>query len=121
MSSKCPHPKRKQQRKTAKNKQRQREDDKAAKAHASKAHKRAINWYAADEEKVNGMGATKISELLKEEFDGVVPSKRTIRVPNTTAVTQETNRNYVPFKTQFRMNLEHVVSSRIDAGVYVSL
>ena len=42
-------------------------------------------------------------------------------VPNTTAETQETNRNYVPFKTQFPVNLEHVVSSRINAGVSVSL
>ena len=30
-------------------------------------------------------------------------------------------RNYGPFKTQFRMNLEHVVSSRINADVSVSL
>ena len=42
-------------------------------------------------------------------------------VPNTMAVTQETNRNYGPFKTQFRMNLKHVVSSRINAGVSMSL
>ena len=54
-SSKCPRPKLKQQRKISKNKQRQREDDKAAKAHTSKAHKRTMNWYAAEKGKVNGM------------------------------------------------------------------
>ena len=42
-------------------------------------------------------------------------------VPNKMEVTQETGRNYGPFKTQFRMNLEHVVSSRINADVSVSL
>ena len=33
-------------------------------------------------------------------------------VPNTTAVTQETDRNYGPFKTQFRKNLDLVVQDR---------
>ena len=33
-----------------------------------------MNWYAAEKEKVNGVGAAKISELVKEEFDGVGPS-----------------------------------------------
>ena len=33
-------------------------------------------------------------------------------VPNTTAVSQETDRNYGPFKTQFRKNLDLVVQDR---------
>ena len=35
-------------------------------------------------------------------------------VPNTTAVTQETDKNYGPFKTQFRTNLAHIVEARIE-------
>ena len=42
-------------------------------------------------------------------------------VPNTTAVSQETDRNYGPFKTQFRVNLEFIVQSRIDNEVSLSL
>ena len=42
-------------------------------------------------------------------------------VTNTTAVTQDTDRKYGPFKMQFRMNLDHVVSSRISTGVSISL
>ena len=42
-------------------------------------------------------------------------------VPNTTHVTQETDRNYGPFKTQFFINLERLVSERIEAGVSLSL
>ena len=42
-------------------------------------------------------------------------------VPNTTAVTQETDRNYGPFKSQFRKNLDLVVQRRIKAKVSVSL
>ena len=69
----------KQQHKTAKNKQRQREEDKAAKAHALKAHKSAMTWYAAEKEKFNGMEAANILNLAKEAFDGVGPSERTIQ------------------------------------------
>ena len=32
-------------------------------------------------------------------------------VPNTTAVSQETDRNYGPFKTQFRKNLDEVINA----------
>jgi len=42
-------------------------------------------------------------------------------VPNTTAVTQETDRNYGPFKTQFRINLIHLTDARIAAGESTSL
>ncbi|KAL7532024.1 hypothetical protein ACHAWF_009676 [Thalassiosira exigua] len=42
-------------------------------------------------------------------------------VPNTTAVSQETDRNYGPFKTQFRKNLDLIVQARIAAGISVSL
>jgi len=34
-------------------------------------------------------------------------------VPNTTAVTQETNQNYGPFKTQYCKNLDAVVDARL--------
>ena len=42
-------------------------------------------------------------------------------VPNTTAVSQETDRNYGPFKTQFRKNLALVVDERIRKKKSVSL
>ena len=42
-------------------------------------------------------------------------------VPNTTAVLQETDRNYGPFKTQFRKNLETIVDVRLAAKESVSL
>jgi len=42
-------------------------------------------------------------------------------VPNTTAVTQETDRNYGPFKTQFRKNLTLVVDERIAKKKSTSL
>ena len=42
-------------------------------------------------------------------------------VPNTTAVTQETDRNYGPFKTQFRQNLDAVVQRRVTDKVAVNL
>ena len=42
-------------------------------------------------------------------------------VPNTTAVSQETDRNYGPFKTQFRKNLDLVVSNRIANELSFSL
>ena len=42
-------------------------------------------------------------------------------VPNTTAVSQETDRNYGPFKTQFRANLEYIVQARIDNEMSLSL
>jgi hypothetical protein len=35
-------------------------------------------------------------------------------VPNTTAVMQETDRNYGPFKTQFRTNLHKLSDYRLD-------
>ena len=42
-------------------------------------------------------------------------------VPNTTAVTQETDKNYQPFKTQFRTNLAHAVKARIEKFKSTSL
>ena len=42
-------------------------------------------------------------------------------VPNTTAVTQETDRNYGPFKTQFRKNLDNVIQERIAKDKSTSL
>ena len=34
-------------------------------------------------------------------------------VPNTTAVTQETDKNYGPFKTQFTKNLKKISDAKI--------
>jgi hypothetical protein len=42
-------------------------------------------------------------------------------VPNTTAVTQETDRNYGPFKSRFRRNLGDIVDARIEQNKSVSL
>jgi len=42
-------------------------------------------------------------------------------VPNTTAVTQEIDRNYRPFKGWFRANLGEIVDARIAAKKSVSL
>ena len=42
-------------------------------------------------------------------------------VPNTTAVTQETDQKYGPFKTQFRKNIEKVVQERISQEKLTSL
>ena len=41
--------------------------------------------------------------------------------PNTTHVTQETDKNYGPFKTQFSTNLELIVAARLEAGESLSL
>ena len=42
-------------------------------------------------------------------------------VPNTTAVTQETDKSYGPFKSQFRTNLDTIVQRRIKLGKSLSL
>jgi hypothetical protein len=42
-------------------------------------------------------------------------------VPNTTVVTQETDRNYGPFKSRFRRNLSDIVDARMDLEKSVSL
>mmetsp|Transcript_24214 Transcript_24214/g.44508 ORF Transcript_24214/g.44508 Transcript_24214/m.44508 type:complete len:349 (+) Transcript_24214:479-1525(+) len=42
-------------------------------------------------------------------------------VPNTTAVTQETDKNYGPFKTAFRTILDLIVQNRINANKSTSL
>ena len=42
-------------------------------------------------------------------------------VPNTTAVSQETDRNYGPFKTQFYNNLAAIVAQRLAEKKTVSL
>ena len=41
-------------------------------------------------------------------------------VPNTTSVSQETDRNYGPFKTQFRKNLYAVVDARVQKEMSLS-
>ena len=42
-------------------------------------------------------------------------------VPNTTHVTQETDQNYGPFKTQFLSNLDLIVDKRLTAKKNLSL
>jgi len=42
-------------------------------------------------------------------------------VPNTTHVTQETDQNHGPFKTQFSVNLELIVAARLEADFSLSL
>jgi hypothetical protein len=42
-------------------------------------------------------------------------------VPNTTAVTQETDQNYGPFKTQFTKNLKKISDARIMGDLPTSL
>jgi hypothetical protein len=42
-------------------------------------------------------------------------------VPNTTAVSQETDQNYGPFQSQFRKNLQIVVNKRIEQKKAVNL
>ena len=42
-------------------------------------------------------------------------------VPNTTAVTQETDQNYGPFKTQFTKNLKKILDARIMRDLSTSL
>ena len=41
-------------------------------------------------------------------------------VPNTTAVSQETDQNYGPFKKGFHSNLKEVTDARIKLGLLVS-
>ncbi len=50
------------------------------------------------------------------DYVGMYPS-----VPNTTAVSQETDRNYGPFKMQFRKNLAAVTDQRLEQNKSVSL
>ncbi len=42
-------------------------------------------------------------------------------VPNTTAVSQETDRNYRPFKTVYHQNLRQMVQVQLDMGKSMSL
>ena len=42
-------------------------------------------------------------------------------VPNTSHVTQETDQNYCPFKTQFLSNLDLIVDNRLKANKSLSL
>ena len=48
--------------------------------HASKAHKHATAWYARKKAKGrDGLSASAISNKVKEQFDGIGPSTRTIQ------------------------------------------
>ena len=61
----------------------------------------------------SGPGRLNVELLARMKFFGfyLYPG-----VPNTTAVSQETDRNYGPFKTQFRKNLDEVIDARIKGN-----
>ncbi len=42
-------------------------------------------------------------------------------VPNTTAIMQETDHNYDPFKTAFHQNLGDIINARIDMDLSTSI
>ena len=42
-------------------------------------------------------------------------------VPNTTAVSQETDRNYSPFKTEFRKIMDIIFEARMQQGLSLSI
>jgi hypothetical protein len=42
-------------------------------------------------------------------------------IPNMTHVMQEMDRNYGPFKTQFKSNLDQIVDARLEANKSLSL
>jgi hypothetical protein len=66
----------------------------------------------------SGPGRSNINLLVRLKMLGFVLYPG---VPNTTHVTQETDRNYGPFKTQFVSNLDTMVSERIAARKSLSL
>ena len=60
----------------------------------------------------SGPGRSNIDLLVRLKMLGFILYPG---VPNTTHVTQETDRNYGPFKTKFVSNLDTIVSERIAA------
>ena len=66
----------------------------------------------------SGPGRLNVELLARMKFFGfyLYPG-----VPNTTAVSQETDRNYGPFKTQFRKNLDEVIDARIKGNHSTSI
>jgi phage terminase large subunit-like protein len=66
----------------------------------------------------SGPGRTNMDLLAKLKMLGFILYPC---VPNTTHVTQETDQNYGPFKTQFSVNLELIVAARLEADVSLSL
>ena len=66
----------------------------------------------------SGPGRLNVELLARMKFFGfyLYPG-----VPNTTAVSQETDRNYGPFKTQFRKNLDEVIDARIKGNHTTSI
>ena len=63
-----------------------------------------------------GRGALKLLARLRHLGFYLYPG-----VPNTTAISQETDINYSPFKSQFQRNLEEVVTERVLQGKLTSL
>jgi hypothetical protein len=66
----------------------------------------------------SGPGRVNLSLLAKMRMLGFVLYPC---VPNTTHVTQETDQNYGPFKTQFLSNLDLIVDARLTANKSLSL
>ena len=58
----------------------------------------------------SGPGRLNLDLLADLRLDGFILFPG---VPNTTAVTQETDENYGPFKTQYCKNLDAVVDARL--------
>jgi hypothetical protein len=61
----------------------------------------------------SGPGRLNLDLLADLRLDGFILFPG---VPNTTAVTQETDQNYGPFKTQYFKNLDAVVDARLKQG-----
>jgi hypothetical protein len=66
----------------------------------------------------SGPGRLNVDLLARMKFLGF---NLYLGVPNTTAVSQETNWNYGPFKTQFRKNLNEVIDARIKGNHSTSI
>ena len=66
----------------------------------------------------SGPGRRNLNLLTKLRLLGFVLNPY---VPNTTHVTQETDQNYRPFKTQFLSNLDLIVDTRLTAKKNMSL
>jgi hypothetical protein len=66
----------------------------------------------------SGLGRTNLSLLSKLRLLGFVLYPC---VPNTTHITQDTDQNYGPFKTQFTQNPEDIIDARLNAKKSLSL
>ena len=116
---------------TAIGKAKEASNQKLSKRHKSAAMKKATKMYHAELQKgKEGKSAEQVSAIIKKQFDGVGRSARSITRyvneyslidTNTTAVSQETDRNYGPFKSQFQKNLTTITDKRLEQKKSVSL